>query len=150
MRKINDSLIRKAAEIKKQKMKTNKLSTLILDPEDDKFIQQAVTFGSTIGKYTALLGVDPGEVALLKEDVKIVVYLSSHSSSYSPSFIRHNLSALHTRLVAICDACMQSKKYNRAIGIVLGLETTVVESPFYTETWRWLFGDALHGPPHFQ
>ena len=123
------------------------MKAIIFDLDDDRFIQQAVKFCSTIDKYTDQLGVNAEEVATLKGDVKMAVFISANRDSLPLSLIRHTMTELRTQLANICNACRNSRQYTHEIGIEQGLEPVGLERHYYAENWRTLFEEILNVKP---
>ena len=106
------------------------METMIFEAEDENFIQRAVKFCNGIDKYTGILGLNAKEVEELKGDVNMAAYITTRYPHFTPAFIQYNIQSLRDRYAELCTACLRSKKYNRYMGIELGMETTWAVSSF--------------------
>jgi hypothetical protein len=95
----------------------------ILESDNRKFLLQSVKLNRAIDKYKQLLGLDPSEVALFKNDVELFLYVSGRYRSFAESFILYNIDTMRQRLLRMIICCTRSKNYTTQIGEELGIET---------------------------
>jgi hypothetical protein len=121
----------------------------MLDSNDETFIQQAARFCNVIDKYSHMLHLNEKDVATLKGDVNIVMYISSRYPSFTPSFVQYNIKTLRNRFAEMSAACLRSTHYNHYLGVELGLEVTGVETHVPAEMIGSWFLGVLRRSPNF-
>ena len=105
---------------------------------DQKFLLRAIRFCNSISAYTDTLGLSDTEVALFKNELEALLYISENYKSFSISFILHNIGAMRCGLKVLTLQCIQSMNYNINIGKALGIReqakidsATLLELNFY-------------------
>ena len=106
----------------KRNLKSGSYMKPTIQNNDREFLEQILKFYRNIDKYSALLEIEPGELAAFKNDVSIfVVIASKRYHSFNDGFIRYNINMLRNRLERLFSACSNHQNYNRKIGLELDI-----------------------------
>ena len=92
--------------------------------KDKDFLEQSLKFYRNIDKYSSILGVDQGELASFKNDLRVFLFIADKRyQSFSEDFVRYNIMILRRRVEHLFIACTNSQHYTKKIGEELGITT---------------------------